>query len=476
MVELELPDLPGRRLAPGGLLLEVCVGLRRQASEALGILPGAIVDLRGIAGRVVELLDDAPLLLHPHIAQRPIRNRHRRQRVEGARPVLVEVRNPGLAALRQGLAPGAGQDLGHAGTAVAAGQREPQQVQDRRPHVDIAAAGVDDEPGLEAEREGDHQRRLGRLPVDLARVPLEAALAEGLPVVRDQDDERVVEVAEVFEMAEEELQHAIGPADRVVVDVRVLDAEEGGLLIVEVLVDVHPVQVQEPALLAPHPQELHGGGDRSLVGAGPRDRGVLAPGARRQRSLDGPLVHLEALVESKGRGDPAVAVEADGLESVVPQDLCRHQRLRREDLVEARDAGSRGIETRPERRHRRLRPGRLGEVAGKAHPGPGQAVESRAGLALVAVAAQALGPQGVDHDEEHVQIVPILERLDVLDGSDRASIPVAGVADLDHGGEEDQHDRTGSCEPGPTSVQQTLRHGAEASAATPVRWTSIIPR
>src|SRR5262249_59332529 len=99
----------------------------------------------------------------------------------------------------------------------------------------------------ESEGEGEQQRNLRRLAVDLATVALETALEEVLAVVRGDDEERVLEVALVGEELEEGFDEAVDPADRVVVAVRVARAEARRFLVVEVLVEVHQGQVEETA-------------------------------------------------------------------------------------------------------------------------------------------------------------------------------------------------------------------------------------
>jgi hypothetical protein len=71
-------------------------------------------------------------------------------------------------------------------------------------------------------------------------------------------------------------------ADRIDVDGRCVGAEQRGLLVVEVLVHVHQVQVEEPALLAVDAQELESA--RSTVALVVAARVVARSGLRRERS------------------------------------------------------------------------------------------------------------------------------------------------------------------------------------------------
>ena len=96
-------------------------------------------------------------------------------------------------------------------------------------------------------------------------------------------------------------------------------------------------------------------------------------------------------------------------------------------------------------------------MALEAHSRVRQTVEHRAGVALVAVAAEALGAQRVDHDEQHVQVAAVPQPRDVLGGPARAAIPVARQLNLDERRQEGDHDDARSDEPGPTLLEQLLR-------------------
>ena len=113
----------------------------------------------------------------------------------------------------------------------------------------------------------DTMNGVGGLAEHLARVSIVAALAERLAVVRADRDDRVVQVSVGGEVVEQHADHAVGVSDRVVVDVDVAGAEQRGIHVVDVLVDVHQVQVHEPAPSAVDAQELERRLDRAFVGA-----------------------------------------------------------------------------------------------------------------------------------------------------------------------------------------------------------------
>jgi hypothetical protein len=469
-VEFEFADLPRRRLAPAGL--GFVVGVRRCAEpcERLGIFGRSIAKLARVVARVEEFLAAAISgLFHAHVAVRTVDDRNRGQgAVVPLCPVLVEVGDRGRTLCVEGLPRRARQDLREPGATVDPRRRfEAQQVEQRRPDVDVARARFHDDAGFEAERKREQERNLRRFSVDPARMSLEAALEEGLAVVRSDGDDRVVELAEFGEGLEQDPDRAVGPADRVVVDVRVGGAEERGLFVVDVLVEVHQVQVEEPAPLAVDAQELDGGFDQAFVGTLFAECRVFAPNLRWQGPRDGALVDLEALVEAEGRGDPAVAIEPDRLEARFAQNLRRHLRSFRDHVVEARDAGPSRVEPGPEGGHRRLGPGRLRELAIEAHTRVCQSIEDRARVALVTVATEALGAKRVDQDEQHVQVVVVADLCDVLAGPARAAIPAFRLLALDQDQQECDQAEASCNEPGPTLIEQSLLHGTQPSAATP---------
>ena len=162
------------------------------------------------------------------------------------------------------------EDLGHARAAVdvLSSGGQPEQVEHRRPEVDVGGALAITTAGF-ASRNGKPkiERHLGDLGIHVARVSLDAALAERLAVIGRDDQQRVVEVAARVELAEQRVEHLVHVQDRVVVDVGVGGAELRGLGVVGVLVHVHQVQVEEPALVAVDAQELDRGLDDVHVGA-----------------------------------------------------------------------------------------------------------------------------------------------------------------------------------------------------------------
>src|SRR5262249_30250343 len=154
---------------------------------------------------VEELLDRSSGLVDAHVAVGALDDRDGGLRAPAALPPgLVEMRDRDLRAAIGRLALRAGQDLREAGATVdALGRCEAQEVEDRRPDVDVARARAHDDARLESEGEGEQQRNLRRLAVDLATVALETALEEVLAVVRGDDEECVLEVALVGEELEE---------------------------------------------------------------------------------------------------------------------------------------------------------------------------------------------------------------------------------------------------------------------------------
>ena len=127
-------------------------------------------------------------------------------------------------------------------------------------------------------------------------------------------------------------------------------------------------------------------------------------------SLWGPVrrraeVHVEALTEAEVGRDPAVAPDRGGIKTRLAEDLRGHSRLVRDGMLEAEDARACRIGRGPDRGHRRLRPARLAPHCGEADARVGQRFHHRTRRALVAVRAQAVGAQGVDEDEKHIDVV-----------------------------------------------------------------------
>ena len=87
----------------------------------------------------------------------------------------------------------------------------------------LRVRAFDHDSGLQAERKEHQERNLRGLPIDVARMSLEPSLPERVAVVGRHDDDRVLEVAQSSNGTQQHVDHAVGPADRVVVDVRVGD-------------------------------------------------------------------------------------------------------------------------------------------------------------------------------------------------------------------------------------------------------------
>ena len=151
--------------------------------------------------------------------------------------------------------------------------------------------------------------------------------------------------------------------------------------VVGVLVHVHQVQVQEPALAG-----RRRAGTRSAVvddvevgaadGSRSDSRGGLRSGTP---CVAGARVDVEALVEAEIALDPAVAPDARGAEARVAEDLGRQSWPRSRSTSSKRvTPESLRIEPGPQRRHRALRPRRLRSGGGaKRTPCDGEQIEER---------------------------------------------------------------------------------------------------
>lgn len=82
-------------------------------------------------------------------------------------------------------------------------------------------------------------------------------------------------------------------------------------------------------------------------------------------------------------------------------------------------------------------------MAGEAYSGSGEEVQEGARVALVPIAAQPLGAQCVDHDEEDVEVVALPEPLDVVCGAQGPVIPLARKSDPDEHRQQDDDDGGG---------------------------------
>jgi hypothetical protein len=299
-------------------------------------------------------------------------------------------------------------------------------------------------------------------------VALGAAFSKGLPMIRCDHDQGVLEVALVLEVPVELGEDQIDPQDRVVVNRGVVGAKLRRILVVEVFVHVHQVHVEKPALIAVDAKELHGSEGRVLVGSPLLHRGIRQFDRGGHDLARRPGVDLEALVEAKITFDPAIAVEAGGEEAVFGQDFRGHLGVRGEDMLKARDPGAHGVEARPHGRHGTLGPGRLGKVAAEYHSVLGELIEKGRRRPLVPVGTQTIRPKGIDQDEEDIDVVALRELLDVGHGPDGSFRGRGLEGDSDGLGEIDQiddDDQGGCSEPGPT-LPQNLSDSAHRTAQT----------
>ena len=67
-------------------------------------------------------------------------------------------------------------------------------------------------------------------------------------------------------------------------------------------------------------------------------------------------------------------------------------------------------------------------MAVETHTGTRQPVEVRARIASVAIAAEAVRPEGVDENEEHVDVVALAQPGDVVDCAQRPWIDLRTAA------------------------------------------------
>jgi hypothetical protein len=258
LAEADLVELDRHGLAPGHRLLQVLLRERAKLGGALGQVLREVALLLGIVAVVEELGQ----LRHGAREQEALaagaeRDEGLRGKVRPA-PARVQV-GPGGGRLAPVLASRRRLDERDEGAAVGAFEgREPEEVVDRRPHVDVPHQGLHHETFLEAEGQRDDQRHARHLAVQRRRVTLVAVLVEGLAVVGSDHDDRLLREAAMVELLEEPPDVAIGPVDRGVVGIRDAraEAEVGRLLVEQVLMDVHVVDVGEEALVAVAAQEL----------------------------------------------------------------------------------------------------------------------------------------------------------------------------------------------------------------------------
>ena len=287
---------------------------------------------------------------------------------------------------------------------------------------------------------------------------LVAVLAEGLAVVRSDDDDGVLQLTDLVEAVVQVADHPVGPVDGHVVVVRVATAECGRALAVGVLVEVHHVQVDEEALLAEGAKEVRGRDQAVLVRAlEGRPRRMLRLGVHVGRARTRPQVELEALGEAEVGSDPAVAEDTGRAEADVAQDLGGHQRFVWQRVVVAQDPVVQRQCPRPQRRHRGLGPARLRHDVAEDDPVPREGIQVLGRGPFVAVGADTVGPQGVDQDEDQVEIVAVPERRD-LGGLAHV---LGGNAHVDLGGDGDEGQEAGRDEVRGRRVEQAAKHSSE---------------
>jgi len=141
--------------------------------------------------------------------------------------------------------------------------------------------------------------------------------------------------------------------------------------------------------------------------------GPLPADTRRNRAGPRAVVDVESLAEAEGRADPSVPPDCEGAKAGLLEDLGGHQGVVRDGMVRTGHTCPRGVGARPQGCHRALRPGRLGELLREADPRGGQRVDIRARLAVIAVGAESIRAQGVDQDEEQIEVVTRRERGDL---------------------------------------------------------------
>jgi hypothetical protein len=97
-----------------------------------------------------------------------------------------------------------------------------------------------------------------------------------------------------------------------------------------------------------------------------------------------------------------------------------------------------GVQRREDRRGRRYRPGRLGHDVEEPHALRGEAVDNRRRVARIAVAAEVVGAQRIDHDDQHVAGLPRLWHLIRLRGHEGWGVATTANKSA-AGGDEQPH-------------------------------------
>ncbi len=204
--------------------------------------------------------------------------------------------------------------------------------------------------------------------------------------------------------------------------------------------DIHEVEIEEPALVSVDLEKLGGRMEQVVVRPAMANRRVVATDASWDSSGYGAFVDLEPLTESKIRRNPAVSVDPSRSESGLLENFGRQHGFFRECVLVARDPRPGWIEGSPHRGHRALRPGRLRKVARETRTAAGQRVDGGAGVPLVAVGAETMRAERVDENEQDVQVVALCQGLDVGGRADGPRI-VADELDIDEQEQECRKNR-----------------------------------
>jgi len=271
VVQLHLADFACRGFTILGYFFEFGIRDVAKAHEVGAVGLAEILEFRGIVRRVEELLDEVLFDRRPHVAKRTVGNLDGHLLFGlGLSPTLLQIGGCRPVRDRAGFVVRGGQDIGQQRPAVDRPRRgDAEHVEEGRPYVDTSRTRRYDDPLFQEEGHRDDQRNLRGLLEHLTTVAFEAALGKSFAVVGGDHDHRVFGVALIDQMLDQHLHGAVDPADGVVVDVRVRAAEEGRLLIVDVLVYVHQVQVEEPPAAAVDPKELDRRSRHVLVGPAP---------------------------------------------------------------------------------------------------------------------------------------------------------------------------------------------------------------
>ncbi len=301
---------------------------------------------------------------------------------------------------------------------------EAQQIEDRRPDVDVLAHRFDDDRPIETERKRQHPGRSNHLAMEILRMSLVTVLLKRLAVVRSDHDDGLVSQSVLVQRCENLIDLTVGPVDRVVVQIGIARPEDRRLLVGEILMRIHVVDVEKETIHTIRAKEFGGAFRRVHVGSFDLRIGILrvATNAMDQRSELGLVVDLESLLKSERRRDPSVAPDSRRHESGIGEDLGGEHRGFGKRVIVACDPVPARIGRGPDRCHRRLRPRRLREMIREPHTRTRESIERRARRPVVPVGTEPVGSQRIDEDEDDVEIVPIREPSDVLRASDRPRV------------------------------------------------------